>query len=77
MYSMDLMTYDGPDGSAAFGGWSKDGQGQFHKGFVKCCSVKADLTQLAASLPWKDNRSTSERYKDLCVPFVLFMLWFY
>ncbi|KAL8292784.1 hypothetical protein RQP46_001396 [Phenoliferia psychrophenolica] len=65
IYSMDLMTYEGANGETVHDGWSKDANGMFYKGFVKCCSVKADLTNLAASLPWLINPGTQDRYKDL------------
>lgn len=56
-YSVDVMTFSGVDGSTAHNGWSQDETGAFHDGFVKCCTVCADLTLLAATMPWTERRT--------------------
>lgn len=61
------MTFSGYYGETIHNGWSRDDTGAFHEGFVKCCSVNADLTPLAATLPWSVDEATGTKYKDLCI----------
>lgn len=66
-YSTKVMTFSSFDGENVHNGWCQDKTGTFHEGFAACCSVRADLTPLAATMPWSVNPLTGTKFKDLFV----------
>ncbi|KAL8292780.1 hypothetical protein RQP46_001392 [Phenoliferia psychrophenolica] len=73
IFSQDLLTFSGGDANAVHDGWCRSSQGQLYPGFVKACTLRADLSSLAATEPVKVNAITKKTYKtlhyDVCVFF--------
>lgn len=64
-YDLNLYTYPGRDVSKTHGGWCTDTFGRMLTGFVKCATIKADLTTLMATIPTETHFLTGAPYKDL------------
>ncbi|KAL8292750.1 hypothetical protein RQP46_001362 [Phenoliferia psychrophenolica] len=63
--SVDIFTYSGLDGISDHQGWCTSPEGYFYPKFVKACTVKANLSALAATTPPKINPVTNAPYKRL------------
>ncbi|KAL8292760.1 hypothetical protein RQP46_001372 [Phenoliferia psychrophenolica] len=61
----DLLSYSGRDGNTAYGGWCTNTDSKLHPNFAKVCTIKADLSKLAATEHLKINPVTNETYKNL------------
>lgn len=71
-YTRDLLViaYYGGAGSPAEPTWSRDRRDRYLPGFRECCTITADLTELAKATPSRTN-SNGESYKllkyDVCI----------
>ncbi|KAM0754904.1 hypothetical protein T439DRAFT_321963 [Meredithblackwellia eburnea MCA 4105] len=64
LFSTTLLSYNGPDATGRYGGWSTDEMGRLYPGFSECCTITADLSSLAAAT--KIERTPSgEKYREL------------
>lgn len=72
--SIPILGYDGPtDASQAYDGWCLDEKDELLPGFRTCCTITADLSELAKLTPTKTN-ADGGKYKTLCVSFSSFFL---
>ncbi|KAL8292762.1 hypothetical protein RQP46_001374 [Phenoliferia psychrophenolica] len=64
-FSQSLLTFRGYNGADAHSGWCKNPEGRLYPKFVEACTLRADLSSLAATQPLQTNAFTNQTYKSV------------
>ncbi|KAK4698863.1 hypothetical protein P7C70_g7406, partial [Phenoliferia sp. Uapishka_3] len=63
-FTTTLYSFNGPDATARYDGWSADENGRLYPGFAESCTITADLTTLALATAIEQT-SKGEKYREL------------